>query len=374
MSDIDCVIVGAGVVGLAVAREFAIAGQEVLVIERAEGFGTETSSRNSEVIHAGIYYPENSLKAEMCIKGREMLYRYAAEKAVPHKRCGKLIVATNDEQLSRLDEIKARAARCDVTDLERLAPQQVSDMEPELSCKGALFSPSTGIVDSHALMLSLLGDAENHGAMLSLNTEVLSVSGNPSGYNIKTRDAASGETFEIEAKTLINSAGLWASDLAAKIEGLAEQHIPQTFFARGSYFTLPGRPRFSHLVYPVPEDGGLGVHLTLDMAGGMRFGPDVEWIDDPVYAVNDASRLEFEKKISTYWPGLPATSLEPSYCGIRPKLSPPGSPAADFRIDTKAVHGMEGLVNLFGIESPGLTSSLAIAEKVAKAELSGDTH
>ncbi|MCQ0092226.1 NAD(P)/FAD-dependent oxidoreductase [Roseovarius sp. M141] len=366
MDKVEYIVVGAGVVGLAIARRLAESGKEVLILEQAGAFGTETSSRNSEVIHAGIYYTAGSLKARLCVEGRALLYDYARTRAIPHSQCGKLIVATESAQVARLGEIRKQAADCGVSDLHLMDAAQVATLEPDLRCKAALMSPSTGIIDSHALMLALLGDAEAKGAMLSLNTQVLSIRATGKGFEIVTKDRQSGEVFELKAGQLVNAAGLWASEVASRIDGLDPRHIPETHFARGSYFTLSGRPRFSHLVYPVPEPGGLGVHLTLDLAGSMRFGPDVEWIDRPVYAVNASNRAVFAQKIKAYWPGLPADDLHPSYCGIRPKLSGPGAPARDFRIDTAARHCIPGLVNLFGIESPGLTSSLAIADWVAE--------
>ncbi|HEY9038616.1 MAG TPA: NAD(P)/FAD-dependent oxidoreductase [Roseovarius sp.] len=366
MDKVECAVIGAGVIGLAIARRLARAGKDVLIIERADAIGTETSSRNSEVIHAGIYYAPGSLKAHLCVEGRALLYSYARKRAVPHRQCGKLIVATSPAQVARLEEIRQQAAACGVCDLRLVDAAQVAALEPELRCNAALMSPSTGIIDSHALMLALLGDAEAEGAVLSLNSQVLSVKSAGKEFDIITQDRGSGEEFSLRAGQIINAAGLRASELASRIEGLDPEHVPKTYFARGSYFTLPGRPRFSHLVYPVPEPGGLGVHLTLDLAGSMRFGPDVEWIETPEYTVNASRQAAFAQKIKAYWPGLPADDLHPGYCGIRPKLSGPGAPTQDFRIDTAARHGVTGLVNLFGIESPGLTASLAIADLVAR--------
>ncbi|APZ50630.1 NAD(P)/FAD-dependent oxidoreductase [Salipiger abyssi] len=365
MDKVDIIIAGAGVIGLATARALAQRGAEVLILEPEPAFGTGTSSRNSEVIHAGIYYPPGSLKARLCVEGRQRLYDYAARYDIPHRRCGKLIVATSDEQVSALHDIRARAEAAGVHDLRLLDAGAAQEMEPQLACKAALLSPSTGIVDSHALMLSLLGQAEQAGALLSLGSRVTGVAVTGEGFEVTTEDTATGETFTMGARQVVNAAGLHASVLAARIEGLAPEHVPQTLYARGNYYGLPGRPAFSHLIYPVPEPGGLGVHLTLDLAGGMRFGPDVEWIEQVDYSVNGARRAHFETEIRKYWPALPRDALAPTYCGIRPKLSGPGDPAADFRIDGPARHGVGGLVNLFGIESPGLTASLAIAEEVA---------
>ncbi len=360
MDRVDCIVVGAGVVGLAIARDLARRGIEVLILEAEGAIGTHTSSRNSEVIHAGLYYPPGSLKARLCVRGRDLLYDYAAAKGVPHRRCGKLIVATSDDQVAALDTIAARAAACGVCDLTRLTAADAQALEPALACTAALLSPSTGIVDSHALMLALLGDAESAGAMLALNTAVTGARATQAGLIVET-----GDGYALETGLLVNAAGLWASKVARGITGLDAAQVPTTQYARGSYFAVPGRPAFSRLVYPVPEPGGLGVHLTLDLAGAMRFGPDVEWTPDTDYTVSAARVGHFQTEIRRYWPGLPDDALVATYCGIRPKLSGPGQPAADFRIDGPADHGVPGLVNLFGIESPGLTASLAIAERAA---------
>ncbi len=361
----DCIIAGGGVVGLAIARQLSRCGLETVIIERAEDIGTETSSRNSEVIHAGIYYPPGSLKAELCVEGRGLLYDFASSHNVPFRRCGKLIVATSAGQEKDLETIITRAARAGVTDLVPLSSAQVKAMEPEVACVSGLFSPSTGIVDSHQLMLALLGEAEAHGAMLCRNTAVTAVRVTADGFVVDTKERGGGG-FSLGCRIFVNAAGLWASEVAGRIDGLPRAHVPETRYARGTYFSLPGRAAFSRLVYPVPEPGGLGVHLTLDMGGQMRFGPDVEWIDGIDYRLNPARRAHFETEIRKYWPGLPVNALAATYCGIRPKLSGPGEPAADFRIDGPAQHGIPGLVNLFGIESPGLTSSLALAERVER--------
>ncbi|MFC7705579.1 NAD(P)/FAD-dependent oxidoreductase [Plastorhodobacter daqingensis] len=365
MDKVDCIIAGAGVVGLAIARSLARRGIEVVILEREAAFGTGTSSRNSEVIHAGLYYAPGSLKARLCVEGRGMLYAYAAENGVPHRRCGKLIVATSPDQDTALDAILARARAAGVHDLCRLTAAEAQALEPELACTAALLSPSTGIIDSHALMLSLLGEAEAQGAILSPGSAVVGVEVTPAGFAVTTEDIASGERFTMASRFFVNAAGLHASELAGAILGLPPDHVPRTLFARGNYYSLPGRPAFSHLVYPVPEPGGLGVHLTLDLGGGMRFGPDVDWIDSIDYRVNAARRDHFQTEIRKYWPGLPEDALAPTYCGIRPKLSGAGHPGADFRIDGPEAHDIPGLINLFGIESPGLTASLAIAEEVA---------
>ncbi|WP_415184699.1 NAD(P)/FAD-dependent oxidoreductase [Phaeovulum sp.] len=366
MDTVDCIVVGAGVVGLACARKLAESGLETIILERAGAYGTETSSRNSEVVHAGIYYPTGSLKARLCVTGRAQLYDYAVRKGVPHHRCGKLIVATSAAQDAGLAAIAERAAACGVTDLSLLDRAEAQRMEPALNCTSALLSPSTGIIDSHALMRALLGDAEAAGAVLSLNSEVTGGQIREGLFVLRTRDTQTGEDFTLAARHLVNAAGLWASGVAASLDGLPARHVPQTRFARGSYFAVPGRAAFSRLIYPVPEPGGLGVHLTLDLGGNMRFGPDVEWIDSIDYRTSDARRDHFVTEIRKYWPALPADALAPTYCGIRPKLSGPGEPAADFSIQGPAQHGVAGLINLFGIESPGLTASLAIADEVAR--------
>ena len=367
MEEVDCIVAGAGVVGLAAARALALRGLDVLILERAGAIGTETSSRNSEVIHAGIYYPPGSLKAELCVAGRDMLYAYCVERGIPHRRCGKLIVATGEGQETALAAIAGNARASGAGELERLTAAQAKELEPSLACTAALLSPDTGIVDSHALMLSLLGDAEAAGAMLGLNTEIVSGRVEPGRIRLTTRDTQSGETFEIAARSLVNAAGLGAVALAGSLDGLDKRFVPVLRYARGNYFSVTGRAPFRHLIYPVPEPGGLGIHLTLDLNGIARFGPDVEWIDGIDYHVDPARAERFYGAIRTYWPGLADGSLQPTYSGIRPKLSGPGEANADFVIQGPGPHGIAGLVNLFGIESPGLTSCLAIAERVVQA-------
>jgi L-2-hydroxyglutarate oxidase LhgO len=368
---VDAVVVGAGVVGLAVARALAQSGREVLILECANAFGTATSSRSSEVVHAGMYYTSGSLKAQLCVRGRELLYAYCAERGVAHRRLGKLIVATNTAQYSELQRLQATARANGVHDVQWLSGAQASALEPELNCTAALLSPSTGIVDSHALMLSLLGDAENAGATLALNSRVLGLSDIAEDKSL-VLSVSSGETaMQLSATTVVNCAGLDACRLAFNA-GRAKQDInnypnaaPTPFYAKGNYFSLRSRAPFSRLVYPVPEPGGLGVHLTLDMGGQARFGPDVEWVQEVEYSVNPARAAAFYSQIRAYWPALPDDSLQPAYSGIRPKIVGPGAPAADFLIQTEAQHGVAGWVNLLGIESPGLTASLALAEVVA---------
>ncbi|WOC15776.1 NAD(P)/FAD-dependent oxidoreductase [Pseudochrobactrum sp. MP213Fo] len=365
MEKTACVIAGAGVVGLALARKMAMRGLEVLVLEAEPMIGTQTSSRNSEVIHAGIYYEQQSLKARLCMEGKHRLYDYAQAQGIPYQRCGKLIVATSPAQHTALDNIMAHAVNCGVTDLQRLTAAEAQQLEPAVHCTAALFSPSTGIIDSHALMLSLQGDAENHGAAIAFNTEIIGVEPTHGGFIITTRDGESGEKFSLTAERFINAAGLGAQAIAATIHGLAAEHVPPLHLAKGSYFSAIGKNPFSHLIYPVPVDGGLGVHLTLDLNGQMRFGPDVEWIDEVDYAVDPQRGSDFYAAIRSYWPDLPDGSLQASYSGIRPKLGGKGSKAADFKISGAQEHGIAGLVNLFGIESPGLTSSLALAAYVS---------
>lgn len=358
---VDCVVVGAGVVGLAVARAVAMTGAEVIVLERNAAIGVETSARNSGVIHAGIYYPTGSLKAKLCVAGKERLYAYCAEHGVPHDRMGKLIVATSEDQVPALEALAAKAAENGVHDIERLTPEAVRELEPEVACTAALLSPSTGIVDAHALMLAYLGDAEAAGAMLALNSPLLAARVLPNGFEL---DVGGDEPSTIACRLLVNSAGLGAQAVARSIAGLDPANIPPGYLCKGSYFALSGRSPFRRLVYPMPERAGIGVHVTLDMAGQARFGPDVEWIEEVDYAVDSRRAAPFYAAIRRYWPGLPDGALAPAYAGIRPKLQTPTGPAQDFRIEGPLAHGVPGLVNLFGIESPGLTSSLAIADEV----------
>lgn len=360
----DAVVVGAGVVGLAVARRLALAGREVVVLERAEAIGTETSSRHSEVIHAGIYYPKGSLKARFCVEGKEMLYRYLGERGVPHARLGKLIVATTEAERAALQGIREKAAANGVTDLRWLTAAEAQALEPELFCTAALLSPSTGIIDSHAYMLALEGDAEAAGAMIAFHAPV---EGGRVREDGRIELAVGGESpMRLACRTVVNSAGLHAQALARQIAGLAPETVPPSYYCKGNYYTLSGvRNPFGRLIYPAPEAAGLGVHVTLDMGGQCRFGPDVEWIAAIDYAVDPARADSFYAAIRRYWPGLPDGALQPGYAGIRPKIQAPGEPAKDFVVQGPAVHGVAGLVNLYGIESPGVTSSLAIAEHVA---------
>jgi len=358
---VECVVIGAGVVGLAVARALALAGHEVMVLEKERWIGAETSSRNSEVIHAGIYYPKGSLKARFCVAGKERLYAYCAERGVPHRRLGKLIVACKDEELPVTAATRAKAAANGVGDLVILDGAEARALEPALACVGACLSPSTGIIDSHALMLAYQAELEAKGGIVVLRAPVTGGRVVARGFALEVGGA---EPMTLECHVLINCAGVHAPQLARAVAGIPLASIPRAYFCRGVYFTLSGRSPFRRLVYPVPESAGLGVHLTLDLAGQARLGPDVEWIDAIDYTVDPARGARFYAAIRTYWPGLADGALQPGYAGIRPKISGPGEPAADFRVQGPAEHGVPGLVNLYGIESPGLTASLALAEHV----------
>jgi L-2-hydroxyglutarate oxidase LhgO len=360
---VDALVIGAGVVGLAIARELSLAGREVVVIESADTIGSETSSRNSEVIHAGIYYPTGSLKARLCVAGKHRLYDYCESRGVPHHRLGKLIAATTEDQVGELATIAEKAAENGVDDLEPLDADQARRLEPAVKSTGALLSPSTGIIDSHAFMLSLQGEAEDHGAMIAYKSRVARGEVLSDGIRLEIADE-SGEIMSLAATKVINSAGLGAQAVARSIEGVPADTIPPLHFARGCYFTMTGRAPFERLIYPMPEPGGLGVHVTLDLAGQARFGPDVEWIDAIDYQVDPARGALFYPAIRRYYPDLADGALQPGYAGIRPKVVPQGAPAGDFMIHGPERHGITGLVNLFGIESPGLTASLAIAEAV----------
>jgi L-2-hydroxyglutarate oxidase LhgO len=370
MDAINTVVIGAGVVGLAVARALALSGREVLVLEKEEAIGTETSARNSEVIHAGIYYPVGSLKAKLCVQGKEMLYAYAQERGVAHQRCGKLIVATSADEVGQLAQIQRKAAANGV-ELQALSADEARALEPALTCEAALLSPSTGIVDSHGLMLSLQGDLENAGGMVALNSALQSAVRTPQGWVLQVQDPNTGEASELLAQTVVNASGLHAPVLARQF-GL-QAPLPQAHYAKGNYFTLAGRAPFSRLIYPVPQTAGLGVHLTLDLGGQAKFGPDVQWVDGPQDLQVDPARGDaFYAEVRQYWPDLPDGALLPGYAGIRPKIQAPGEAAKDFLIqgETKCLgepwpaHGAPALVNLFGIESPGLTSSLAVGQTV----------
>jgi L-2-hydroxyglutarate oxidase LhgO len=362
MDEVECIVVGAGVIGLAVARALALAGHEVLVLDRAWTIGFETSSRNSEVIHSGIYYPKDSLKATTCVEGRRRLYAYCREHGVAHAQLGKIIVASDEAEIPALEKITAAALANGVDDVERLDAAEAQRLEPELHCVAALWSPSTGIIDSHGLMLAYLGEAEAAGAMIVLRTPILAGKVRADGFELST---GGDEPDIIRCRYLINTAGLYAPALAHAIQDVPPETIPPAYFCRGVYFTLSGKTPFRHLVYPVPPPGGLGVHITLDLAGQARFGPDVEWISSVNYTVNPERGEAFYAAVRRYWPSLRDGALQPGYAGIRPKISGPTEPAADFVVQGPSTHGVPGLVNLYGIESPGLTASLAIADEVA---------
>jgi L-2-hydroxyglutarate oxidase LhgO len=365
--DVDIVVIGGGVVGLAVARAFALEGREVMLLEKNRHFGEETSSRNSEVIHAGLYYPPGSLKGRLCVAGKHALYAFCAERGVAHRNTGKLIVAPSEAETPALDAVIAAAAANGVTDLRRLSRAEALDLEPALDVAGAVLSPSTGVVDSHAFMLALAGEAEAHGAQLISAAPVTAGEALPDGR--VALHAGGDAAVRLVARLAINCAGLWAQRLTAAIAGADAAPPPPAVYAKGCYFALQGRAPFSRLIYPTPGGGGLGVHLTLDLAGRARFGPDVEWLDeaDPArldYAVDPARGDAFYAAVRRYWPGLPDDSLAADYAGVRPKLGRSGGQDMDFRIDGPAQTGVAGLVALYGVESPGLTAALALAEHV----------
>ncbi len=363
MERVDVIVVGAGVVGLAIARQLSLDGRDVLLLERAESFGTGVSSRNSEVVHGGLYYGQHSLKARFCVSGRHMLRAYCAQRGIEARQCGKIIVADQAAQVPQLLALKAQGEGNGVNDLRLLSESDVYALEPEISCAAGLLSPSSGIVDSHQFMLALLGDATAKGCTPVFHAPV------KSGHvvNGKVAIVAGGDSgVEIEARLVVNSAGLGAQALASAISGLNPSFIPPLHLAKGNYFALSGKAPFSHLVYPMPEPGGLGIHFTLDLAGAGRFGPDVEWIESPDYEVDARRAQSFSASIARYWPGIRPDMLHPAYAGIRPKVERPGGSGTDFIIQGPAQHGCQGLINLFGIESPGLTASLAIAEYVGE--------
>jgi L-2-hydroxyglutarate oxidase LhgO len=360
MSDIDCLVIGAGVVGLATARALALAGREVVIVEAADGIGTQTSARNSEVIHAGLYYPPGSLKAKVCVEGRKALYAYLDQRGLPYKACGKLIVATSAAQKPALETILARAQAAGVASLRFVDAAEARALEPEVACEIALLSPETGVVDSHALMLSLLGECEAAGGSLALETPILGWRREAEGFAV---DFGGADPASYSVRTVVNAAGHGAPKLLGLLEGFPQKHVPVQHYAKGNYFSLLGKQPFKHLIYPVPEAAGLGIHATVDMAGRVKFGPDVEWVGNDQDLIVDPARADkFYAAIRTYWPALPDGALVADYAGVRPKLHAAGEPMPDFRIDGPAQHGVPELVNLLGIESPGLTSCLAIAE------------
>jgi len=363
MDTVDCIVIGAGVIGLAVARALALRGREVLVLEAASRFGTGISSRSSEVIHAGLYYPQNSLKARHCAAGRDRLYEYCAKAGVEHRRCGKLIVATSAEQVAELRSIQETASGNGV-ELQWLSVAQVGALEPELHCQAALFSPLTGIIDSHEYMLALLGEAEQQGATVAYGSRVARLWPESRGLLLAVNQDVQPS---LRARSVVNCAGLHAAEVARNVETLAPHHAPHVYLARGHYFSLSGRAPFKHLIYPIPIPGGLGVHLTLDIAGRARFGPDVEWVDQIDYSVCMTRAASFYQAVRQFWPALPDGQLVPAYAGIRPNLSGPGAKAVDFVVQGPEVHAVTGLVNVFGIDSPGLTASLPLADHIADA-------
>ncbi len=363
MERIDCLVVGAGVIGLAVARALARLGREVIVVESEGVIGSGVSSRNSEVIHAGIYYPTGLDKTRLCVDGKAMLYNFCRDYSVPHKGCGKIVVAVTEKETAKLAAIKTQAEANGVMDLVWLSGAEARSLEPGLIAERALLSPSTGIIDSHAFMLALLGDAEEHGAMIAMETPFVRGEVDPYGLVVETGGACPSR---IGARRVVNAAGLGAQAVARSISGMPSEKVPPLHLAKGNYFSLATRSPFSRLIYPIPVEGGLGVHLTLDLAGRARFGPDVEWIEAIDYAVDPKRAETFYAAIRTYWPELPDGSLQPDYSGIRPKIARPGGSNTDFVVQTANDHGVAGLINLFGIESPGLTSSLAIAERIAR--------
>jgi L-2-hydroxyglutarate oxidase LhgO len=362
VDSIDCLVIGAGVVGLAVARALARAGREVVVVEAENAIGTGTSSRNSEVIHAGIYYPTGLVKTWLCVEGKALLYAFCRDYNVPHRRCGKLIVAADETEVAKLAALEAQAKANGVDDLVWLTGEEARTLEPALKAERALLSPSTGIIDSHALMLALRGDAEAHGAMVALGTPFVRGRAVSRGVEIET---GGDEPIRLKATLVVNAAGLGGQAIAGAIDGMPAGKIPPLHLAKGNYFSLSVRTPFSRLIYPMPAAGGLGVHLTLDLAGQARFGPDVEWVETIGYDVDPRRADSFYAAIRTFWPGLPDGALQPAYAGIRPKIARPGGSSTDFLIQTEYEHGVCGLINLFGIESPGLTACLAIADKIA---------
>ncbi|ARE42533.1 Aminobutyraldehyde dehydrogenase (plasmid) [Rhodovulum sp. P5] len=370
MFDFDAIVIGAGAVGLACGAALAGQGQTVLVLEAEGLIGSGTSSRNSEVIHAGLYYPTGSLKHEMCVRGRRMLYPFLQETGVPFRKCGKIVVATNADEIPKIEAIAARAAANGVENLRLIDRAEVEALEPQVVAEAALLSPETGILDSHAYMLALVARIEAAGGHVALRAPLVRAEVEGQGLRVWT---GGPDPAEVTARRLVNAAGLYAAEVAGRIGGLAAGSIPRMRFARGCYFTLAGARPFTHLVYPAPVDGGLGVHATIDMGGQVKFGPDVEWLaaglapGDLSYDVDPARGAGFYAAVRRYWPGLPDGALSPDYSGIRPKLSGPGEPAADFAIQTEEVHGLPGVVNLYGIESPGLTASLALGAAVAEA-------
>ena len=365
IENVECTVIGAGVIGLAIARALALQGHEVIILESESIIGSATSSRNSEVIHAGIYYGTESLKAKLCVEGKVALYDYCKNHGIPFKRCGKMIVATNEGQIERLKALQRKATANNVTDLIWQDKKTTLDMEPELNAVASILSPSTGLIDSHALMLSYQGEAEANGAVIAYNTPVLNGEIIDKGMLLNVGGKA---PMTIESKMVFNCGGLNAQKITASLKGFPSEHIPETHYAKGNYFALNDKNPFTHLIYPIPEEAGLGVHLTIDLGGQAKFGPDVEWIDTIDYNVNPLRGKKFYRAIRDYWPGLRDDTLIPSYSGIRPKLKGQGNPPMDFIFSGPSTHGVQGLVNLYGIESPGLTASLLIADLAIRCQ------
>ncbi|WP_342644261.1 NAD(P)/FAD-dependent oxidoreductase [Rhodoligotrophos ferricapiens] len=355
-------VIGAGVIGLATGRALALRGHEVIVAEASDAIGSGVSSRNSEVIHAGMYYPSGSLRARHCVTGRKRIYAFCESHGIPHRRCGKLIVATSDEEAAKIAAIHDQGRANGVESLEWLDRSQAVTLEPQLNCTAAFLSAETGILDSHAFMLALQGEIEDAGGAIAFLTPVEALGRSRQGWLVRFGGASPGEML---FDAVVNAAGLGAPAIARATDAYPAERVPKLVLSKGNYFGYSGRPPFSRLIYPAPVDGGLGIHLTLDMSGRVRFGPDVQWIDQLDYTVDPERARQFYTAIRRYWPGLPDGSLFPDYCGIRPKLTGPGMPAADFVIEGEAEHGLDRLIMLFGIESPGLTSSLSIAEEIA---------
>jgi L-2-hydroxyglutarate oxidase LhgO len=368
VDSVECIVVGAGVVGLSVARALALQRREVVVLEAASAIGTETSSRNSEVIHAGIYYASGSLKARLCVPGKQALYAYCDERGIPHKRCGKLIVAIAEDEIEQLYHLRAQAAASGVHDLQLLSAREAAKLEPHLRCFAALHSPSTGIVDAHAFMMSLQADAEAAGALVVLQSSIVGGRLDRDGTVVHV---SGSEPTDLRCRLLVNCGGLHATRLLEKIEGYPAAAIPTVRYAKGNYFALSGRSPFNRLIYPVPVAGGLGIHLTLDLAGNARFGPDVEWVDELDYGVDPSRASAFEQAVRRYWPLLQEGWLYPAYSGIRPKIFRAGSISGDFIIEGASTNGVPGLINLFGIESPGLTAAMAIGDYVSSIAADG---
>ena len=368
MEQIDTVIIGAGAVGLAVARALSMEGQDCLVLEREAHIGQGISSRNSEVIHAGIYYEKGSVKGRLCVSGKSKLYAFCEKFGVGFRRCGKIIVATSSDDLAELEGIQQKAAGNGVSDLAHLSGRDIQNLEPELSAVGGLLSPSTGIVSAHEYMLALQGEVETHGGVVSLLSEVTQIAPEKGAYRVTVRIGDQREVFQFLASRIVNAAGLGATKVAARMVGLSDDRVPEMYFCRGNYFSMAGQNPFRHLIYPVPpkSGAGLGIHATIDLGNQVKFGPDVEYIDSERYDVNSSRLQTYYEAIRQYFPGLEEGSLAPSYAGIRPKLQGPGDPPRDFLIQDESAAGLPGIINLFGVESPGLTASLAIAEEVVE--------